>query len=85
MPQCNPPGPRGGQIVTEVTPPFQPPKTGWSYEALDGLCQRQARVRISGWLLHDYPHLKDVGAWRASAWEIHPVTKIEVWNSERGE
>src|SRR5262252_1237457 len=29
LPQCNPAGARGGQIVTEVTPPFQPPKTDW--------------------------------------------------------
>jgi hypothetical protein len=83
LPQCNPAGPRGGQIVTEVTPPFQPPKTDWSYEALLDLCRRQVRVRISGWLLHDYPHVKDVGSWRASAWEIHPITDIEVWEPER--
>jgi len=81
--QCGFAGSRNQQIVTEVTPHFQPPTTGWSYEALLDLCQRQARVRISGWLLHDYPHLKDVGNWRASAWEIHPVTDIEVWDPER--
>jgi len=83
LPQCNPAGARGGQIVTEVTPPFQPPKTDWPYEALLDLCRRQVRVRISGWLLHDYPHVKDVGNWRASAWEIHPVTDIEVWDPGR--
>jgi len=59
--------------------------TGWSYEALLDLCQRQARVRISGWLLHDYQHIRDIGAWRATAWEIHPVTSIEVWSPEREE
>lgn len=83
QPQCFPDGPRGGQVVTEVTPHFQPPKTDWSFEALWDLCQRQVRVRLSGWLLHDFPHLDGVGRWRASAWEIHPVTKIEVWDSER--
>ncbi len=80
QPECSPEGPRGGQLVTEVTPHFQPPKTGWSHEALLDLCRRQVRVRISGWLLHDYQHVQDVGDWRASAWEIHPVTTIEVWN-----
>ena len=83
--QCSPAGPRGGQIVTEVTPHFQPPKTDWSYEALIDLCQRQVRVRISGWLMHDYAHIKDIGNWRASAWEIHPVTNIEVRDPERAE
>ena len=83
QPQCGVGGSRNQQLVTEVTPHFQPPKTDWSYEALLGLCRRQVRVRISGWLLHDYPHVKDVGNWRASAWEIHPVTDIEVWDPER--
>ena len=82
QPRCFPDGPRGGQIVTEVTPHFQPPKTGWSDEALWDLCQRQVRVRLSGWLMHDFQHLDGVGRWRASAWEIHPVTKIEVWDQE---
>lgn len=80
QPRCFPDGPRREQLVTEVTPPFQPPKTGWSFETLLDLCEHQTRVRISGWLLHDYVHADGVGRWRASAWEIHPVTKIEVWN-----
>ncbi len=83
QPECSPGGPRGEQLVTEVTPHFQPPKTGWSYEALLDLCRRQVRVRISGWLLHDYPHVRDIGDWRASAWEIHPVTQIEVQDAEQ--
>jgi hypothetical protein len=82
-PQCFPPGPRGEQIVTEVTPAFQPPQTGWSDDALLALCQRQVRVRLSGWLLHDFPHGRDIGRWRASAWEIHPVTAIEMWDDAR--
>jgi hypothetical protein len=85
QPRCGVGGLRNQQIVTEVTPHFQPPTTGWSYEALLDLCQRQARVRISGWLLHDYQHIRDIGAWRASAWEIHPVTNIEVWDPGREE
>ena len=83
--ECGVSGRRNQQIVTEVTPHFQPPKTDWSYEALIDLCQRQVRVRISGWLMHDYAHIKDVGNWRASAWEIHPVTNIEVQDPERAE
>jgi hypothetical protein len=81
--QCFPPGPRGEQIVTEVTPHFQPPKTAWSEKNLRDLCDRQVRVRLSGLLMHDYPHLDGVGRWRNSAWEIHPVTKIEVWDASR--
>jgi hypothetical protein len=81
--QCTPPGPRNNQIVTEVTPHFQPPRTGWSEAALRDLCDRQVRVRISGWLLHDYEHADGVSRWRATPWEIHPVTRIEVWDLAR--
>jgi len=83
QPRCFPDGSRRDQLVAEVTRAFQPPKTGWSYDALLDLCERQARVRFSGWLLHDFEHVQDVGDWRGSEWEIHPVTKIEVWDSER--
>ena len=85
QPKCGAAGSRNQQIVTEVTPPFQPPTSGWSYEALLDLCQRQVRVRIAGWLLHDYQHIKDVGNGRATVWEIHPVTEIEVWDPQRQE
>jgi hypothetical protein len=69
--------------VTKVTPLSRPPKTGWSLEALRDLCERQVRVRVSGWLLHDFQHLDGVGRWRASAWEIHPATTIEGWAPDR--
>jgi len=83
QPRCFPGGQRQAQLVARVTPAFQPPKTGWSYDVLLDLCQRQAGVRLSGWLLHDFQHVKDVGDGRGSAWEIHPVTKIEVWDPTR--
>ncbi len=83
QPRCSPDGDRSKQVVAAVTQAFQPPKTGWSYDALLDLCGRQARVRVSGWLLHDFEHVRDFGALRGSAWEIHPVTKIEVWDRER--
>jgi len=83
QPRCSLDGNRKEQVVAAVTKAFQPPKTGWSYDALLGLCERQARARISGWLLHDFEHLREVGNLRGSAWEIHPVTKIEVWDRER--
>lgn len=71
---------RGKQIVTEVTPHFQPPRTGWSGDVLRDLCRRQVRVRISGWPFNDASWVKGIGDWRGSAWEIHPVTRIEVWD-----
>jgi hypothetical protein len=45
------------------------------------------RVRVSGWLLYDDQYDRRPSAWalahlgvRASGWEIHPVTRIEIWN-----
>jgi len=80
---CFPGGARQAQIVTEVTPAFQPPRTRWSAAVLRELCEQQVRVRLSGWLLHDFEHAEPTSAWRVSAWEIHPVTAIEVWEEAR--
>lgn len=68
-------------VVAVVTPPFQPPRTGWDFDVLSDLCRSQARVRLSGWLLYDYSAGPQVGRSRASPWSIHPVTQIEIWNS----
>jgi hypothetical protein len=81
-PHCFPKGHREEQIVTEVTPDFQTPATGWSYAVLRDLCDHQRRVRIAGWLMHDFPH-RESHTWRATPWEIHPVTRIEVWDDDQ--
>ena len=36
-------------------------------------------VRISGWLFFDSEHGHDLGKRRTTLWEIHPITKIEVF------
>jgi hypothetical protein len=40
--------------------------------------EQNTPLRISGWLLYDYEHVPVIGIQRASVWEIHPITKIEV-------
>jgi hypothetical protein len=48
-------------------------------------------VRVSGWMLFDQEHQGESentapggpGSWRATAWEIHPVTSIEVVSRPR--
>jgi len=53
------------------------------------------RVRISGWLLYDFqydapflpqkaPILPGPRHHRLTGWEIHPVTRIEIWDDARG-
>lgn len=68
----------GKQLVVEVTPHFQGPATGRTMDRLLARGDRQAKVRVSGWLLHDHQRIRDVGDWRGSTWEIHPVTPIAV-------
>ena len=48
------------------------------------------RVRVSGWLLYDFQYARLPSPWslehdapRMSGWEIHPVTRIEVWDTAR--
>lgn len=44
------------------------------------------RARFRGWLLFDFQHDDSLGQWskgfanRATGWEIHPVTGIELWD-----
>ncbi len=71
-------------VVAVITPPFQPPQSGWDFEVLGDLCRSRSRVRVSGWLLYDYFARPQVGRSRVSPWSIHPVTQLEVWNAREG-
>jgi len=49
------------------------------------------RMRVSGWLLYDYqydapptPVQERTVAPRISGWEIHPVTRVELWDEDLG-
>jgi len=77
------------RVILEVTPPIRAwaRKQGfdWSTDALArDLVGR--RCRFEGWLLFDAGHADEAentnprrrGNWRATAWEIHPVTAIVV-------
>jgi hypothetical protein len=41
------------------------------------------RIRVYGWLYYESPHAGDgsVGTWRGTAWEVHPITRIEVFDN----
>lgn len=81
--------PRSEWVVLEVTPRARERARAegldWSAGALRrGLTGR--RCRFEGWLLFDREHAGESentapgarGNWRATAWELHPVTAIEV-------
>ncbi len=77
------------RVIVEVTPPLrdQASKRGldWSATTLQRMLVGR-RVRLEGWLFFDDEHDDEaentrpggVGNWRATAWEIHPVTSIAV-------
>lgn len=77
------------RLVLEVTPRMEAwarsQGNDWSEPALR-LMLVGRRCRFEGWLLFDTEHDGEsentapgrVGNWRATAWEIHPVTRIEV-------
>ena len=77
------------RVIVEVTPRWRyimrERDTDWSTRALRD--QFRGRwVRVRGWMLFDAEHQREsentaperAGNWRATAWEIHPVTSIEV-------
>ena len=77
------------RVIVEVTPRWRyimrERDTDWSTRALRD--QFRGRwVRVSGWMLFDAEHQREsentaperAGNWRATAWEIHPVTSIGV-------
>ncbi|HEX8145714.1 MAG TPA: hypothetical protein VF591_00815 [Pyrinomonadaceae bacterium] len=81
--------PRTEWVVVEVTPRARrrAAESGldWSAAALRGELVGR-RCRFEGWLLFDREHADESentapgarGNWRATAWELHPVTSVEV-------
>lgn len=67
-----------GQAVIVETTPRTRPLHKWVKTDLDKVVNKNMPVRISGWLLYDYEHVNVIGSQRASVWEVHPITKIEV-------
>jgi hypothetical protein len=66
-------------IVVEAIPFWKEQFPAWTYNTFDKLAFEHAKVRVTGWLMWDQEHGDEVGKSRGSLWEIHPVTKIEVY------
>lgn len=64
-------------VIVETTARTRPLHK-WQQADLAKFVNKNVPLRISGWLLYDYEHVKVIGTQRASVWEIHPITKIEV-------
>ena len=85
--------------VTEVTEAFSRGSATWNYEGISVALRPNEgttapweggprRVRLSGWLMYDYQHEGTIHSDRPppilTAWEIHPVTRIELWSDSLG-
>jgi hypothetical protein len=70
-------------VVVETTPRVRPKHKKWTKDNLAPWLDSDQPVRISGWLLFDPEHRNHMGKYRQSMWEIHPITKIEVWKNDK--
>lgn len=76
-------------IVVETTPRIRVRHPRWTPARLDPWLDSPNPVRVSGWLMFDpshRAHLKGSNAerhFRATLWEVHPITKLEVWQDDR--
>jgi len=66
-------------IVVEPTPRVRVNHPNWTVARLTPWLDSSDPVRISGWLMFDPAHRNHLNRYRATLWEIHPVTRIEVW------
>lgn len=84
-----PDAPRTQWAVVEVTPRARRWAVKWGWDWSAAALRRELvgrRCRFEGWLLFDQEHADESentapgsrGNWRGTAWELHPVTSIEV-------
>lgn len=70
-------------VVVETTPRVRIKHKKWTEANLAPWLDSDLPVRISGWLMFDPEHRNHMGKYRKSMWEIHPITKIEVWKNNK--
>ena len=85
--------PKSAGIVVETTPRVRANGHPWTPSMLAAAVTDRDSVRISGWLMYDPEHFtqmtnydpahpySNIAKVRATLWEIHPITKIEVFES----
>ncbi len=68
-------------IVVETTPRVRQVHPKWTPIQLPPWVNTDAPVRITGWLMFDPEHTNHLGKYRMTLWEIHPITRIEVFQN----
>jgi len=69
-------------VVVEPTPRIRINHPKWTRGRLTPWIDGSRPVRISGWLMFDPFHRNHLGTFRKTLWEVHPITKIEVWQDD---
>ena len=67
-------------VVVETTPRVRRFHPQWTKARFMPWVDSTNPVRVSGWLMLDPEHRNHLGTYRSTLWEIHPITKLEVWN-----
>jgi hypothetical protein len=66
--------------IAEVTPRWRAANPSWTAHNVQRLATSHERIRITGWLLYDQEHWNMISSGeRGTLWEIHPITRIQVW------
>jgi uncharacterized protein YraI len=92
----HPNDPKSAGIVVETTPRVRANGHPWTPDMLANAIANGDSVRITGWLLYDPEHFAQTTNYdparpssgptvRATLWEVHPVTKIEIFDSGTGQ
>jgi uncharacterized protein YraI len=68
-------------IVIETTPRVRQSHPKWTPTRLQPWVNTDAPVRMTGWLMFDPEHRNHLDKYRMTLWEIHPITKIEVFQN----
>lgn len=64
-----------------MTPRVRQIHPNWTVSRLMPWDDNPEPVRISGWLMVDPQHPNHLHKYRLTLWEIHPITKIEVYSN----
>jgi hypothetical protein len=68
-------------VVIEFTPRFLKSHPHWNTSVLAKYRNTDIPVRITGWLMLDPDHRNHLNKYRFTLWEIHPITKLEVFEN----
>ncbi|MEA2553796.1 MAG: hypothetical protein QOJ65_1972 [Fimbriimonadaceae bacterium] len=69
-------------LVAEVSPRLKQLHPDWSEQGFEEYLKTN-QLRVYGWLMWDQEHLSQVGQYRGTAWEIHPIHRIQ-YHAEDG-